>query len=55
MSATAEIDRRPDCVLFDYLADIAARTPDAPALLSDKECFTFAELLARAARYRNPS
>ncbi|HWE46900.1 MAG TPA: long-chain-acyl-CoA synthetase [Caulobacteraceae bacterium] len=48
---TANIDREPTRVLPRAIAEVAARTPRAPALLSDRERFTYAELIDRANRY----
>ena len=51
LAATAEIEKYPQRLLADVIAAIAAETPDVPALLSDRETFTFAELADRAERF----
>jgi len=48
---TARIDQQPQRLLSDVVAEWAARTPDAPALLSDHEQFSYAELAQRIDRY----
>ena len=50
LAATAAMDAQPDRTLAVVVADIAAVCPDAPALLSDRESFTYAELDDRADR-----
>jgi fatty-acyl-CoA synthase len=51
LERTADLDRRPERTLPVMIAEWAERTPDAPALLSDGEQFTYADLMARARRY----
>jgi fatty-acyl-CoA synthase len=48
---TAPIPRQPERVLPAVVDEAGARLGDAPALLSDRECFTYAELAGRARRY----
>jgi fatty-acyl-CoA synthase len=52
LAATAEIEKHPGRLLFDLIEREAQAAPDAPALLSDGETFTFRELLRRAEGYR---
>lgn len=51
LAATAPIEAQPHRLLAHIIAEQAAQTPDAPALLSDRESFTFAELDGRARRW----
>lgn len=51
LGATAEIASAPDRTLPDIVGQMASDMPDAPALLSDSERFTYAELNARVNRY----
>ena len=51
LERTANLDRQPERVLPCVIEEVAARTPDAPALLSERERFTYAELVARRRRY----
>ncbi|HEY3812817.1 MAG TPA: long-chain-acyl-CoA synthetase [Caulobacteraceae bacterium] len=51
LERTANLDRTPERVLPSVIAEIAAATPDAPALLSERERFTYSELVERANRY----
>jgi fatty-acyl-CoA synthase len=48
---TAQIEKQPNRLLADIVEDWAHRTPDAPALLSDRENLTYAALNARINRY----
>jgi fatty-acyl-CoA synthase len=48
---TAPIPRNPERILSTVIEEIAARAGDQPALLSDRECMTYAELAARANQY----
>ncbi|MFT4278479.1 MAG: long-chain-acyl-CoA synthetase [Rhodopseudomonas sp.] len=47
---TARIDREPLRLLCDAVTDWAVRTPDAPALLSEHEQYSYAELAGRIDR-----
>ncbi len=51
LELTAPISRNPNRVLPDVMEDLAERWGDAPALLSDRESFSFRELSARANQY----
>lgn len=48
---TARIEREPQRLLCDAIADWATRTPNALALLSENERFSYAELTKRIDRY----
>src|ERR1019366_9609808 len=50
---TSAISRQPERILPTIIDEMAERTPGAPALLSDRESFTYAELSARSNRYAN--
>ena len=51
LERTASIARRPDRIFPAVIAERAAQSPDAPALLSDRECLTYRALLERANQY----
>ncbi len=51
LESTAPIARNPRRVLPAVIAEIAARSGNDPALLSDRESFTFGELAERSRRY----
>ncbi len=51
LELTAPIAAHPWRTFPVVLAEAASRHPDAPALLSDRECYTYAQLLDRANRY----
>ena len=51
LALTAPIVRQPDRLLLTVLSHIAARRPDAPALMSDGESFTYREVVERSNRY----
>jgi fatty-acyl-CoA synthase len=51
LELTGRLEREPQRTLASVFVELAARQPDAPALLADRECFTFAELAERARRY----
>ena len=51
LAATAEIGKAPHRLLCDVISSRAGTHGAAPALLSDRECFTFAELDSRIAAY----
>ena len=51
LERTADISRNPCRLLSSILEELADRFEDAPALLSDRECFTYSEVLARANQY----
>ena len=48
---TAALGNRPDVTLAALVRETAQRTPDAPAILSDTDHFTYRELADRAAHY----
>ena len=51
LERTADISRNPHRLLSSILEELAGRFGDSPALLSDRECFTYSEVLARANQY----
>jgi fatty-acyl-CoA synthase len=51
LELTAPIARQKDRVLPTVIDELAARLPDAPALLSDRESFTYHQLSARSNQY----
>jgi len=51
LAATAPIAQHPTTTLPVLIDDLAERFGDAPALLSDAECFSYRELAARDNRY----
>jgi fatty-acyl-CoA synthase len=51
LELTAPIRRHPHRLLSDVMEEVAARSSDSPALLSDSSSFTFRELVARSNRY----
>src|SRR5262249_50953465 len=51
LELTGSIERSPTRTLPIAIAEWAGKTPDAPALLSDRERFTYSELVARSRRY----
>lgn len=51
LQLTAPIPRHPARVLPMVIAERAAEFPDAPAVLSDRECLTYPDLVARINRY----
>jgi fatty-acyl-CoA synthase len=51
LELTAAISRNPTRILPTVIDDLADRRADAPALLSERETFTFAALAARASQY----
>jgi fatty-acyl-CoA synthase len=51
LELTAPIPRNRDRVLSTVIQEIAARSGDAPALLSDRECLTYRELSERSNQY----
>jgi fatty-acyl-CoA synthase len=51
LELTAPISRHPERILPTVIEQIAAQTGDQPALLSDRESLTYAELAARANQY----
>ena len=51
LELTASIPRNPERLLIDVLEEMVAQCGEAPALLSDKECFSYGDLLRRANRY----
>jgi fatty-acyl-CoA synthase len=51
LELTAPIAAHPDRILPGVIDEVAARQPDAPALLSDRESLTYRELTARSNRY----
>ncbi|MGB6691533.1 MAG: long-chain-acyl-CoA synthetase [Terracidiphilus sp.] len=51
LELTAPIWRRRECIMATVIEELAARHGDAPALLSDRECFTYSELARRSNQY----
>ncbi|HVN02203.1 MAG TPA: long-chain-acyl-CoA synthetase [Caulobacteraceae bacterium] len=51
LELTARIEKAPARILPVVIDELAARMGDAPALLSDRERFTFGELADRSRRY----
>ena len=51
LELTAAISRNPARILPTVIDELADRHADAPALLSERETFTFAALAARASQY----
>jgi len=51
LELTAPIAKNPGRILATVVQEHAAARPDAPALLSDGESFTYAQLATRASRY----
>jgi fatty-acyl-CoA synthase len=51
LERSAPIARMRDRVLISVIEEQAAKLGDAPALLSDRECLTYRELMERANRY----
>jgi fatty-acyl-CoA synthase len=51
LELTAPIPRNRDRVLSTVIEDLAARSGDAPALLSERECFTYRALAERSNQY----
>ena len=48
---TTPIAKNPTRVFPQVVLELASKYGDAPALLSDTECFTYRELAARSNRY----
>ena len=51
LELTGRLEREPQRTLAAVIDELAVRQPDAPALLADRERFTFGELAERARRY----
>ncbi|HEX3437949.1 MAG TPA: long-chain-acyl-CoA synthetase [Pseudacidobacterium sp.] len=51
LELTAPISRNPGRILPAVIEEIAERSGDRPALMSDRECFTYKELAARSNQY----
>jgi len=51
LELTAPIVRHPDRILPTVIEELAEKSGDAPALLSDGECLTYRALLERSNRY----
>src|SRR5271157_883758 len=51
LELTAAIPRNRERVMSSVIEEMAARSGDAPALLSDRECMTYRDLAARSNRY----
>jgi fatty-acyl-CoA synthase len=51
LELTASIPRKRNRILATVIEEQAARSGDKPALLSDRECMSYAELAARANQY----
>ncbi|MFN0264054.1 long-chain-acyl-CoA synthetase [Tepidamorphus sp. 3E244] len=48
---TAKLDAQPNRLLADCVHEAAGTSPDAPALLSDAQSYTYAQLATRIARW----
>src|ERR1700688_616638 len=48
---TSRIEANPQALFADIVADWAERQPDRPALISDRETFTYRALAARINQY----
>lgn len=51
LESTSSIARNPHRLLFSVIEEVASRSPNVPALLSDRESFTYSELIERSNRY----
>jgi fatty-acyl-CoA synthase len=51
LELTAPIPRNPDRVISTVIEELAERSSDVPALLSDRECLTYRELAERSHQY----
>ncbi len=51
LELTASIPRNRERLLSTVIEELASRSPDAPALLSDRECLTYRALAERSNRY----
>jgi fatty-acyl-CoA synthase len=51
LERTAAIPRNPHRLLSSIVEELADQIGDAPALLSDRECYTYSELMARTNQY----
>ncbi|QUD88216.1 long-chain-acyl-CoA synthetase [Phenylobacterium montanum] len=51
LEMTSRLDQAPERLLSSVVGEIAAERPDAPALLSDHETLTYAELAERSRRW----
>jgi len=51
LESTASMAKNPGRLLSTVIAEVASGCGDAPALLSDRETFTFSELVERSSRY----
>jgi fatty-acyl-CoA synthase len=51
LELTAPIPRNRERVMSTVIDELAARCGEAPALLSDRDCFTYRELVERSNRY----
>jgi fatty-acyl-CoA synthase len=51
LELTAPIPRNRDRVMSTVIEELAARSSDVPALLSDRECLTYQELAERSNQY----
>jgi len=51
LELTVPIERNPETTLFRLIEDVAKSHPEAPALLSDSECFSYGELVGRCNQY----
>jgi fatty-acyl-CoA synthase len=51
LERTAAITRNPHCLIGMAIEEVAGRFAEEPALLSDRECFTFRELAERSNQY----
>jgi fatty-acyl-CoA synthase len=51
LERTANLARNPERILSTVIEELAERSGDAPALLSERECLTYRALTERANRY----
>ncbi len=51
LELTASIARKPERILSTVIDEFAERSPSAPALLSERETFTYSQLAARSNQY----
>src|SRR5271170_7984453 len=51
LELTAPIPRNRDRLLFTVIEELAERSSDAPAMLSDRECLTYRGLVERSNQY----
>jgi fatty-acyl-CoA synthase len=51
LELTAECAREPHRLIFDVIEELASLDGDKPALLSERECFSFRDLATRSSQY----